>query len=209
MNIKQIKDLYKKYAVPAHVKKHMMQVAKVAVAIGKRINSNKGKKIVNLKILNYAALLHDLIKVCDFSPNDRIFFNNKYSEHQKETWRRLIKKYAHKKHIHAAAEILRTINEDEIAGLVEKHDYKSVVAKNTSDRPNTPEEKIIYYADKRVLHDSVVDLKTRFSDGQKRYAHEKTPLRLRKTIEKKTYQIEKELCRRAGIAPDDLEKLII
>ena len=49
----------------------------------------------------------------------------------------------------------------EIANLVKKHDFFAI------DNLNTWEEKIMYYADKRVDGDNVVSLKKRFKEGNK------------------------------------------
>ncbi len=208
MNVRMISQLYEEYAVLPNIRRHMKMVASIAVAFGRLINKKNQKSPVDIKLVRHAALLHDLLKVCDFSLNDAIFIDDKYSTAQKQIWRKIIKLYGGMGHIKAASDLLQKIGEPELANLVKKHDYACVIAKDPSDRPHTVQEKIIYYADKRVLHDKLVDMKTRFTDGKKRYADSELQKSSRLEIEKKAFQIEKELCRQAGIAPHDLEQLI-
>ncbi len=207
MTHKKIAQLYKKYAVPDNIIDHMKMVAMVSEFIGKKINQNQKRIRVDLNTIVYAALLHDLLKVCDFSVDDKIFSDQKYSEYQKKIWIDLITNYKSKGHIKAAVDLLREMGEKKIAGLIEKHDYISVIAKEPSKRPNSIEEKIIYYADKRVLHNKVVNMRSRFNDGKKRYPDTGLSEHTGTRIEKKAFEIEKELCGLADIDPTDLEKL--
>lgn len=209
MNLEKINKLYNKFAVPAHIKKHMRQVARVAVAIGLRINQDQDKELVNIKLLRHASLLHDLLKVCDLKETDPIFHDKKYSRNQKAIWKKLIALFPKQNHVEAVSELLKKMGEHEIANVVKKHDYECVIDKKKSNRPDTLEEKIIYYADKRVLHDKVVDMTFRFNDGKKRYANEKISSAKRAAIEECAFEIEKELCRLAGIAPQELEELVV
>ena len=60
------------------------------------------------------------------------------------------------------ADYLRKIGEKSMADLVEKHDFWQI------DTLKTWEEKILYYADKRVYEDTLVSLQTRIDEGRKR-----------------------------------------
>ena len=65
-------------------------------------------------------------------------------------------------HIKAIAQILTKRGEDEVANLVTKHGFFEI------DNLNTWEEKIMYYADKRVDGEKIVSLEKRFREGRKR-----------------------------------------
>jgi hypothetical protein len=50
-----------------------------------------------------------------------------------------------------------------MANLVEKHDFSQI------DNLKTLEEKILYYADKRVYENKIVSLQTRIDESRKKY----------------------------------------
>ncbi|MEK7085852.1 MAG: hypothetical protein AAB953_02450, partial [Patescibacteria group bacterium] len=62
----------------------------------------------------------------------------------------------------------------------------------------TWEEKILYYADKRVDHDKVVDLKKRFEEGRKRNFTPKDDMELVLKTEKEIEKLEKEFVKILG-----------
>ena len=180
MNITQIKKLYAKYQTPKHVQKHMKVVAEIAVSYAKKIKKN-GRK-VDINLLRHAALLHDFLKMLVFKD---------IHKNDPKIWKTLRKKYPNTHDVEVAAIILRELGENELAEIVRKQQFNAVISK---DHPlETLEEKIVYYADKRVAHDQIVTLKKRLSEGEKRYGT-KTP----KNIEKKLFQLEKEIMRLSG-----------
>ena len=65
-------------------------------------------------------------------------------------------------HEAAMAKFLSNQGEKKLATLVKKHGFFSI------DDLKTWEEKILYYADKRVDHDQIVGLKKRFLEGRRR-----------------------------------------
>jgi uncharacterized protein len=78
----------------------------------------------------------------------------------------------------------------ELAAAIRKHAYKSLL--DDELRPGTIEEKIVYYADKRVMHDKVVPLRQRLEDGHRR----NSPDGCKKTteyIDSLIAELEKEL----------------
>jgi putative nucleotidyltransferase with HDIG domain len=70
----------------------------------------------------------------------------------------------------------------------------------------TWEEKIICYADKRVLDVKIVSLKKRFDYINQRYPP-KDPKQRKDAIED-TYRIEKEIMEKIGMDADELDKLL-
>ncbi|MEK7544728.1 MAG: HD domain-containing protein [Patescibacteria group bacterium] len=180
MNIREIQALYKKYQTPEHVQRHMEVVAKVAVSYAKKIQKN-GKKI-NIQFIRQAALLHDFLKMLVFKETQKS---------DPAIWKSLRKKYPNTHDSEVAAIILEKKGEKKLAEIVRKQQFEALISKENPLK--TLEEKVVYYADKRVAHDQIVTLAERLKEGEKRYGT-KTP----KNIEKKLFELEKEIKRLSG-----------
>lgn len=122
----------------------------------------RGEKI-NLEALKRACLLHDICKI------------NKGADHANSAYKYLIQ-----------------LNENEIAVIIKKHEFDCILAENLADRPQSLEEKILYYADKRVLHDKVVSIEERLEDGIQRYFNG-IPPENEKAYLKSIKELEREL----------------
>ena len=70
-------------------------------------------------------------------------------------------------HVEEGAKLLKAMGFPEIANIVKKHSLNGI--DKEENQPQTYEEKIILYADKRVIKDKIVTLKERFDDLEKRY----------------------------------------
>jgi uncharacterized protein len=66
------------------------------------------------------------------------------------------------------------------------------------------ETKVVNYADKRVTHDKIVSLKERFEYARKTY-----PEYHDRGLEKRYYELEKEMFGIIGMKPEDLEKAVL
>lgn len=100
----------------------------------------EGKNSLNLELIIASALLHDIAKTSSIK--------NKELRHDLE-----------------GGEILRNLGYAEIAEIVESH---VIFPGFDPDGPVT-EKEIIYYADKRVMHDKIVSIDSRIEDLVKRY----------------------------------------
>ena len=70
-------------------------------------------------------------------------------------------------HVARGAELVKKLGYPEVAEVVSKHTlYKVEMEEN---QPKTFEEKIVFYADKRVKNDKVVSLEERYDDIRERY----------------------------------------
>jgi len=102
----------------------------------------KDNTIVNRDILIASALLHDIAKT-----------------------KSIIENVHH--HDMLGGEILRHLGYFYIAEIVENH----VVFRDFNENTQINEKDIIYYADKRVMHEKIVSLDQRIEDIAERYGH--------------------------------------
>jgi putative nucleotidyltransferase with HDIG domain len=199
MTEEKVKKLLDEYAVPRHIRDHMAKVASVADYIARALIAKEVK--VNREILRYACLLHDLAKVCDFRETESLKVTTGAIDI--EIWRKMKERFTGMGHEAAAASILRENGEPLLGSIVEKHRFGAINDVNPASRPGTMEEKILYYADKRVLHDRVVGLEDRLADGRKRYGVGEATSAADGTDDA-VRRLEKELCLSSGIDPADI-----
>jgi putative nucleotidyltransferase with HDIG domain len=76
-------------------------------------------------------------------------------------------KRAEDNHIAEGAKLLKRMGFPKIAEVIKKHSLHRLDDKNV--QPRTYEEKILFYADKRVKDNKVVSLKERFEGLEKKY----------------------------------------
>ena len=151
--------------VPAHIVRHSEATARLGVFLAERLNENGAT--VDVALVERACLLHDLFRVCDFPLEDFSWFEQPVSEEDKEKWRRLKARHGGNQHEDAAA-IFLDDRYPVLAETIRKHRYTALL--NERDRPWTWEEKLLYYADKRVMHDTIVTLRERLEEAHKRSA---------------------------------------
>ena len=100
---------------------------------------NENGTKVNLELVDRASLLHDLDKRMTLETNN---------------------------HSVVTRQILREKGFPELADAAANHMLENIIKKNGL---KSIEEKIVYYADKRVNHDKIVPLSERFAYLRKRY----------------------------------------
>ena len=198
-----VHQLYEEWATPGHVRAHIEQVKNVAMQVAQAF-VDKGE-IINLNLLCAASMLHDISRVCDFRTMEREKFKEDVTDEKWEKWQKCRIDYKGMHHADIACDQLKKLGFPEVAEVVRAH--KSV---NIVDEPNsydTLEKKILYYADKRVKHDEIVDLKERFRDGWERYGKydDKKTRQLFEEVEKHTYELEKQLFGGLDIRPGDIK----
>jgi len=181
MDKKEIKKIYQEFHVPKHIIAHMKVVAKVAKNLAVKIEKKENK--INVALIENAALLHDVVRYVDFKSIE--------SENP-VCWQNLWKKYHKIGHEKAMAKILKTKGENQLADLIAKHGFFSVW------KLKTLEEKILYYADKRVDRDKVVALNVRFEEGKKRNMSPTDDKEFIQKTENKVYELEQELSKILG-----------
>jgi uncharacterized protein len=203
MTEKDLQNLLMKYRVPPHIRAHMEKVSLLAGFLAKKMKK-RGHKIDTV-LLRQACLLHDLVKICEIRRFDGRLLESANAD-DLEIWRKIASRYSKIGHIQAASEILTAMGERKLSKIILKHRFEAIVDPSSSERPATWEEKLLYYADKKVMHDKIVPLKVRLEDGRERYFKSgKVPAK-NAIVEKAIFTLEKELCSAAGVNPADLSE---
>lgn len=190
VTLQSIKEIHHKFHVPLHVVLHMKKVAELCVMLAEALRVNGHS--VDAGMVKKAALLHDVLRVCDFRNLDLSHFRQKVTTADLKKWQTIRRIYGKQGHVKAMTSYLKKMGAIELANLVEKHDFYAI------DRLGTLEEKVLYYCDKRAEGDKVVSLRERFEHGKKRNAKKGENDKLRLGIEKKVFTLEKEFRKLLG-----------
>jgi len=204
----QCMQLLSEYRVPSHVVRHSTAAAKVGVFLAERLQ-NAGHD-VNVDLVERACLLHDLMRACDFKLEDFSRFDEPVSEQTKAFWRRLKEKYDGHGHEYAAYDVLKD-KWPQLALTIRRHKYVAPVC--DGDKPQSWEDKLVYYADKRVMHDGIVPLQQRLDEAHARSAahHGASRQRLQQiaVIDALIFEMEEEIFDDIGIDPDAMDDQFI
>jgi HD superfamily phosphodiesterase len=188
------------YHVPPHIVRHNQAVAKLAVFLAQRFNE-KGEAI-DVELLDRAGLLHDMMRVFDFQQPDYNRFELNLPAEEKAKWRRLHAKYKTMNHEDAAYDVLKE-RYLALALTIKRHRYMAML--DEKDRPKSWEEKLLYYADMRVMHDKIVPLKQRLAEGHKRNIHMHGSAAQSKIntakVDPMIEEMEKEIFEKIGLDP--------
>jgi hypothetical protein len=150
--------------VPSHIVRHCKTTARLGVFLAREL-VRRGLAI-DVDLVERACLLHDIFRVCEFPLEDFSTFEQPVTEEDKAKWRRLKERHGRTRHEDAACAFLRD-SYPVLAETIRKHRYTALV--HEADRPRTWEEKLVYYADKRVMHDAIVPLRVRLDEAHKRH----------------------------------------
>ncbi|MBW2963342.1 HD domain-containing protein [Candidatus Woesearchaeota archaeon] len=190
-------NLMDKYMVPIGIRRHCQIVNKIAVLLAKRLRA--AGIDIDVDLVDAASMLHDLMRVINFDT-----FEGAKREEQ-TVWEKMKERYGHMDHSEAAYEVLKDIY-PKVAGVIIKHGVTSVI----KGEPKAWEEKVLAYADRRVMHTKIVSVDERYEDIQLRHAdfYEKTGLDA--GLEKKRIlKIEKEIFRNLKFTPEGLAEEVI
>lgn len=164
-----------RYDMPEHIRVHSFKVRDIGVLLAKELNK-KGKNL-DLKLVEAAALLHDIAKIHCVKSGER--------------------------HDEIGADLLRTMGYDRVADVIEQHINLNQKYKGLT------EEELVFYADKRVMHDRIVPLSKRFKDVKERYASDNPDIMEKIGFtERKSYRLEKKIFKNLEFSPKDLVKLL-
>jgi putative nucleotidyltransferase with HDIG domain len=201
-------ELIKQYHVPSHILKHCLAVSKLGVFLAQKLKE-KGIQ-VNAEQVDRACLLHDIVKICDIKEPDYSSFAEKVSEEDKAKWKQINRRYHNLGHENAAYEILKK-RYPTLALTIKKHRYMAML--NCDERPNSWEERLVYYADMRVMHDKIVPLEVRLEDGHKRnarrYETNSKDKFNRDKADSLIYRLEKEIFEKITLEPTEVTDELI
>jgi putative nucleotidyltransferase with HDIG domain len=188
MDRKKAKKLLKEFCTPSHIIKHCEMVAFVAGKIANFLKK-QGEK-VDVELVVIAGLLHDLLRIVDINGDAYDALCEQYPEENKKIWDKQKLLYKGMSHSDAVAKYLNKMGEPILAEIIRKHRFDAII--EPKEQPFTIEEKILTYADKRVLYADIVSLKERLEDGHKRYnPHNENPEREKKAHDA-YFQLDKE-----------------
>jgi 5'-deoxynucleotidase YfbR-like HD superfamily hydrolase len=204
MDSQEAKRLHLKYQTPDHIIEHCKKVAAVAQQIAKAY-MKKGIDI-DIESIRDACLLHDLLRIVDIEDKNYEKLCTEASEEDIAIWNEIKAKYKGMDHPQAGYKFLMGLGEEKIALMVIKHRFEAIIDPNL--QPFNIEEKIVTYADKRIMHSTLVSLQKRFEDGARRYYAANLHLIPDEEKEAEIYQayfdLEKELFSKIELKPEDI-----
>ena len=164
----QIEAWRKDVKLPTHVGKHCDAVATMAKKLGEEL-LRRGKP-VRCMALERAAELHDLLRFIDFKPDmqKKIPHATEADAETQALWEKIRKRYPHE-HESACAQFLENEGYPELGIIVRPHGLRSIVEEPETIR--TIEQKLLFYADKRVQFDTEVSIDERFDEFIERYGN--------------------------------------
>ena len=181
-SLADVQELYTQFHTPLHIQEHMRAVASVAVQLGAARNNVPSNTVpVHIELLEMAGLLHDLVRIPDQWPHlpDDISTPESHAEINYQILR----------HQYPA-----------LANTVRTHSLMTILQPAPFE---TSEQKILFYADKRVNHSTVVSLQQRIQLGQERWGVSPQDDQS-STLLPLLYQLEKDLFQSLTILPEEL-----
>ena len=180
---KQVEDWRAEVMLQPHITRHCTVVADVAMKVADILIANG--TIVRRDALKKAAELHDLLRFIDFKAAPPAGITE--SSEEQKTWAEWKNQYANLRHEDACKQFLIEQKFPELGTIVETHGLR-IPEKN----PQHIEQKILFYADKRVMMDTVVSVHERFDDFVIRYSNGERTVQNSLWLEY-TLQLEREL----------------
>lgn len=188
--------------MPVHIGRHSSAVKKVAVFLARELSA-KGIDI-NIDLVEKASLLHDILRICDTGKLDYSLFKQEVTEDDKLKWSKIMDQYKSFGHEDAAYEFLKD-KYPKLALVIKRHRYSGIL--EDGNKPESWEEKIVYYADKRVRHDFIESLDQRLSEAHHRTRNQPAAAGCRDLTEKVDaliFEMEKDIFEKLDFAPDDV-----
>jgi len=158
-----------------NIMRHSLRVRDVALFIAKRL-VDAGHEL-DLKLVEAAALLHDITKVQCLSTG----------EGHAETGQSMLEGMGYHR-----------------AGRVVGNHVRLHGARNPE---KITEDEVVNYADKRVMHDRIVSLNERYADLRKRYGTNDEALAYLSRMEEETRDLEKKIFGRLAVDPSTVANI--
>lgn len=188
MDLHQAEQLFAEFHTPAHVQAHGRQVGELAKKLAEGLQKNGIE--VSPELAYLGGLIHDFVRVVDF----KTVAPDLGTAEDQAFWKALREQYKGCHHADAGAEILEKRGEGVLARIVKCHKFSAL---GTPEGPQTWEEKLVYYADKRVKHDQIVSLQERLDEGWARHFGDAPRSLEEEATRKMVFELEEEI-RMAG-----------
>lgn len=179
-SVPQCLQLMEEHAMLPNIRDHSLVVARVSETVISKIADHSGRENVpDRELVVAGALLHDIAKTqCLNTSRD---------------------------HALAGSDICEQLDLPEIAEIVREHVRLSCFAGERYRKGIFRAKEIIYYSDKRVVHDKIVSLVERLEYILERYGNNDP---VRHSIIRRNFSqcrdLEVWLCRAAGCSPSEL-----
>ncbi|HUD19400.1 MAG TPA: HD domain-containing protein [Patescibacteria group bacterium] len=173
----QAKALWDKYALPEKKRLHVTLVTRVALFLARKSVEAGVVTDINIPLLRAAALLHDIDKA--------------------------IPRLLGEQHPDTAVRVLREEEMSEVAEVVRRHPLHAIV--DPTIAPRTPEEKILYLADKMVKFE-ILTVDKRFQ----LWRDEQLPREAVEMLDAcypKVKELEKQILGSIGVLPQEVTSL--
>ena len=184
--------LMDKFKTPVGVRRHSEIVNRVAVFLAKKLKA--ADVDIDVDLVDAASFLHDFVRQLNFYS-----FEGAKPE-ETLVWRPLREIYSHMDHADIAAELLKN-KYPRVGMIISKHGCQAVL----NNEPETWEEKVVAYADRRVIHSKITPVEKRFEDVMIRHEEFYVKSGLDPQKEKQNIlKIEKSIFRKLNFKPDQL-----
>lgn len=193
-SVAEVEALSAEFMTPTHVRAHEEGVFRVASFLAEKMLANG--VLLDLELVRVSALLHDLVRIVNFKELRFADFREEITPEKVAFWEELRKKYGEMHHGNAAAEILSARGFFACADTVASHRSRAIF-----EEIKTFEEKIVYLADKKVLHDKIVKISERLLDGRERHGIKDEILQVK--LETGIRHLAGELFALAGFADEE------
>ncbi len=201
IDLESAKKMQEEWKTPIHVRKHIELVHKVSVFCARQLEA-QGIPI-DINLVESAAILHDGVRYIDFKSFEEFdlkYYKEEVTPEKIAFWKSVQKKYQEVGHEKAMRMILESQGFFATGKVIEAHRSKKIYEKDQMSW----EEKCLYYADKRAMHDQFVSLQKRLEDGAMRYGHART-----ENFESLVFELEKELQKAGKWKEVDLQDAIV
>ena len=191
-SVEECTALFKQYHVPKNIAEHCKKVSELAVSIAEGLK--KRGITIDVELVRIGALMHDWMKAVtieQLGPNK--YFRYTPTKEETASWKELRARF---NGLHEA-EIARELLKDIYPELGEFLIHERIIAHDLSIKRSW-EEKVVHYADWRVLGDKAIPLTERMDDFFVRYRKKITDLNRWERVKQAERKAEKEIANALG-----------
>ena len=198
--VQECESLFQQYHVPKNILGHCQTVSLLATRIAERLKA-KGIKI-NIELVRIGALMHDWMKAATLEQlGTNKYFKYTPSKEEIASWKQLRTKFNGKHECEIAHELLKGTH-PELAQFI----LSEGLLTRKMVKQRVWEEKVVHYADWRVLGTEIIPLDERMADFLVRY-NQKIVAGGHELWQKKKQmeqQAEREICEALNCTPEEL-----